>query len=71
MKYQSFSGADCLGTLLADYTMLNLSQTVLFSSNITTLCYKKFSASTFILIYLLTAIGLSPSGSTHLHTNNT
>jgi hypothetical protein len=24
-----------------------------------------------ILIYLLTAIGLSPGGSTHLHTNNT
>ena len=23
------------------------------------------------MIYLLTAIGLSPSGSTHLHTNNT
>jgi len=23
------------------------------------------------LIYLLTAIGLSPDGSTHLHTNNT
>jgi hypothetical protein len=23
------------------------------------------------LIYLLTAIGLSPGGSTHLHTNNT
>jgi hypothetical protein len=25
----------------------------------------------FIIIYLLTAIGLSPVGSTHLHTNNT
>ena len=25
----------------------------------------------FILIYLLTAVGLSPGGSTHLHTNNT
>jgi hypothetical protein len=24
-----------------------------------------------LLIYLLTAIGLSPGGSTHLHTNNT
>jgi len=24
-----------------------------------------------ILLYLLTAIGLSPGGSTHLHTNNT
>jgi hypothetical protein len=24
-----------------------------------------------IIIYLLTAIGLSPDGSTHLHTNNT
>jgi len=24
-----------------------------------------------IMIYLLTAIGLSPGGSTHLHTNNT
>jgi hypothetical protein len=24
-----------------------------------------------ILIYLLTAVGLSPGGSTHLHTNNT
>jgi len=24
-----------------------------------------------IIIYLLTAIGLSPGGSTHLHTNNT
>jgi len=23
------------------------------------------------LIYLLTAVGLSPGGSTHLHTNNT
>jgi len=23
------------------------------------------------MIYLLTAIGLSPGGSTHLHTNNT
>jgi len=26
---------------------------------------------TFDMIYLLTAIGLSPGGSTHLHTNNT
>jgi len=26
---------------------------------------------TLILIYLLTAIGLLPGGSTHLHTNNT
>jgi hypothetical protein len=26
---------------------------------------------TYIFIYLLTAIGLSPGGSTHLHTNNT
>jgi len=25
----------------------------------------------FDMIYLLTAIGLSPGGSTHLHTNNT
>jgi hypothetical protein len=25
----------------------------------------------YLMIYLLTAIGLSPSGSTHLHTNNT
>jgi len=25
----------------------------------------------FYFIYLLTAIGLSPGGSTHLHTNNT
>ena len=25
----------------------------------------------YIFIYLLTAIGLSPGGSTHLHTNNT
>jgi hypothetical protein len=25
----------------------------------------------FIFIYLLTAIGLSPGGSTHLHTNDT
>jgi len=24
-----------------------------------------------MMIYLLTAIGLSPGGSTHLHTNNT
>jgi hypothetical protein len=24
-----------------------------------------------ILMYLLTAVGLSPGGSTHLHTNNT
>jgi hypothetical protein len=25
----------------------------------------------FDMIYLLTAVGLSPGGSTHLHTNNT
>ena len=25
----------------------------------------------YFMIYLLTAIGLSPGGSTHLHTNNT
>jgi hypothetical protein len=27
--------------------------------------------SRYLLIYLLTAVGLSPGGSTHLHTNNT
>jgi len=25
----------------------------------------------YYMIYLLTAVGLSPGGSTHLHTNNT
>jgi hypothetical protein len=30
-----------------------------------------FGTTLVIIIYLLTAIGLSPDGSTHLHTNNT
>ena len=30
-----------------------------------------FSLEFAVMIYLLTAIGLSPGGSTHLHTNNT
>jgi len=42
------------------------------------LCYILFKPAVFfevlkaylILIYLLTAVGLSPGGSTHLHTNN-
>jgi hypothetical protein len=29
------------------------------------------SCIVIIMVYLLTSIGLSPSGSTHLHTNNT
>jgi hypothetical protein len=31
----------------------------------------KCSDNIGILIYLLAAVGLSPGGSTHLHTNNT
>jgi len=30
-----------------------------------------FYCEIMILIYLLTVVGLSPGGSTHLHTNNT
>jgi hypothetical protein len=33
--------------------------------------YSRTLEDIIIIIYLLTAIGLSPGGSTHLHTNNT
>ena len=32
---------------------------------------REFDSRLLYYIYLLTAIGLSPGGSTHLHTNNT
>jgi hypothetical protein len=35
------------------------------------LTFSPFNDNVLILIYLLTAVGLSPGGSTHLHTNNT
>jgi len=31
----------------------------------------RWKTDRYDIIYLLTAIGLSPGGSTHLHTNNT
>jgi len=33
--------------------------------------YTKYHSVSFDMIHLLTTIGLSPGGSTHLHTNNT
>ena len=52
-----------VGTLVHTGAKKKLSVTLILS-NIQELFFK-------LMIYLLTAIGLSPGGSTHLHTNNT
>jgi hypothetical protein len=46
-------------------------ETVVNKPQVQAISYSETDSDDDIIIYLLTAIGLSPGGSTHLHTNNT
>ena len=74
-RLRNWEGCPCMSTDNSNLSMseniVGVEACVILYQCCLLVFYGVSSSLILILIYLLTAIGLSPGGSTHLHTNNT